>query len=82
MLTRSASLDAELPKRDIQRNVHASRTSRIHVNTWDYLDESPDLKEWFSTMNPGDSISVIPRAAFPGWQNFVDLVRIDLYCAW
>ena len=72
----------QLPRRDVQRNVHGSFVSRIHVNTWDHMDNLPDLQDWLRSIRPGDSISLYPRAAFPGWENHVQLCRIDVFCSW
>ncbi|KAK0218434.1 hypothetical protein EDD85DRAFT_734092, partial [Armillaria nabsnona] len=65
----------------IQDNVRADSQYRTHVNVWDHQDAPPLIKEWMANIKPGDTISVYPRARFPGWVNHVQSVTIDVYTA-
>ena len=74
----SPNRTAESPKpRLVQRNVSNTSISRIYVNTW----ERKDHVEWMDGIYPGDQIGV---HGISGWHadNTIELVRIDVYCAW
>lgn len=66
--------------REIQRNLTAVAGTRTHIITWDYR-ESDSMAEWIGALPHGRSVGVYPRAVFPGWENTVEQVDIDMYCA-
>ncbi|KAE8370153.1 hypothetical protein BDV27DRAFT_152308 [Aspergillus caelatus] len=56
-------------------NVHASKKTMCHEITY---RRDQNLR-WVQNLEPGDSISIIPRALFPGWRNFVEKACIEIY---
>ncbi|KAE8420951.1 hypothetical protein BDV36DRAFT_292885 [Aspergillus pseudocaelatus] len=56
-------------------NVHASKKTMCHEITY---RRDQNLR-WVQNLEPGDSISIIPRALFPGWSNFVEKACIEIY---
>ncbi|KAE8138956.1 hypothetical protein BDV38DRAFT_243329 [Aspergillus pseudotamarii] len=56
-------------------NVHASKKTMCHEITY-HRDQN---LRWVQNLEPGDSISIIPRALFPGWRNFVEKASIEIY---
>jgi hypothetical protein len=69
-----------LPRRPIQRNVHAEWEYREHVNVWDYHQTpDPSLRGWLSIIEGGDVIQVFPKARFDGWVNYVREAEIHLW---
>ncbi|GBE88163.1 hypothetical protein SCP_1203930 [Sparassis crispa] len=81
--TASDGPQREEPRRHmIQTNVHGSSESRVHINTWAAHNETPELAEWMDTFRPGDVLHVFPRASFSGWENHVESVKVDAFCAW
>ena len=65
--------------RDIQYNVHANFEFHAHENCWDYRDQDPTLRKWLSSIRSGDTIKVIPKSRFLGWNNFIREAQIELY---
>jgi hypothetical protein len=56
-------------------NMHASRISQNHQVVYRAEDDLP----WMQSLQAGDRVSIIPRALFPGWQNFVEKASIEIY---
>ncbi|KAJ5305860.1 hypothetical protein PENANT_c015G08665 [Penicillium antarcticum] len=56
-------------------NIHASKDAKHHQII--YRDDQN--LHWLSNLQAGDRISIIPRARFPGWKNFVDEASIEIY---
>ena len=66
----------------ITENALASREIKTHVITWpedDIKERDTERLEWMDRLKPGSSVAIVPRAAFPGWENHVYDARIDLY---
>ncbi|OGM47234.1 hypothetical protein ABOM_003929 [Aspergillus bombycis] len=56
-------------------NVHASKKTVCHEITY----RSDQNLWWVRNLQAGDRISIIPRALFPGWRNFVEKACIEIY---
>lgn len=56
-------------------NMHASRVTQNHQVVYRAEDDLP----WMRSLQAGDQVSIIPRALFPGWQNFVEKASIETY---
>jgi hypothetical protein len=56
-------------------NIHASNDAKHHQIV--YRDDQN--LSWMRGLQAGDQISIIPRARFPGWKNFVDEASIEIY---
>ncbi|KAJ5906812.1 uncharacterized protein N7473_003728 [Penicillium subrubescens] len=56
-------------------NMHASRVTQNHQKVYRADDDLP----WMRSLQAGDRISIIPRALYPGWQNFVEKAFIEIY---
>jgi hypothetical protein len=56
-------------------NMHASRVTQERQVVFRAEDDLP----WMRSLQAGDRISIIPRALYPGWQNFVEKARISIY---
>lgn len=56
-------------------NMHASRVTQHHQLVYRAEDDLP----WMRSLQAGDQISIIPRALYPGWQNFVEKAFIEMY---
>lgn len=66
--------------REIQRNLTSMQGTRTHIITWDYHD-SDSMAAWIGTLPHGRSVGVYPRAVFPGWENTIKQLDMDMYCA-
>ncbi|CEJ60273.1 hypothetical protein PMG11_08853 [Penicillium brasilianum] len=56
-------------------NLHASGIAQNHQVVYRAEDDLP----WMRSLQAGDRVSIIPRALFPGWQNFVERASIEIY---
>ncbi|KAB8201648.1 hypothetical protein BDV34DRAFT_202268 [Aspergillus parasiticus] len=56
-------------------NVHASEDTMCH----EIIYRSNQNLQWVQNLQPDDRVSIIPRALFPGWTNFVEKACIDIY---
>jgi hypothetical protein len=56
-------------------NVHAKREATLHQIVF---QRDQDLR-WLQRLEPGDRVSIIPRARFPGWRNVVNEASIEIY---
>ncbi|KAJ6179768.1 hypothetical protein N7519_010229 [Penicillium mononematosum] len=56
-------------------NVHAGRETMHHRIMYNG-DQKP---RWMQYLQPGDRISIVPRARFPGWRNTVEKASIEVY---
>lgn len=56
-------------------NLHARGVSQHHQVVYCAEDNLP----WMRNLRAGDRISIIPRALYPGWQNFVEKASIEIY---
>jgi hypothetical protein len=56
-------------------NIHASKDTKHHQIVY----RSDQNLRWMRSLQAGDRISIIPRALFPGWKNFVDEASIEIY---
>jgi len=70
------------PRHVIQYNVQASAIQRYHCIDWNTQDNSSLHAAWMKQFNPGDKLFVFPKAQYPGWENCVYFVRVELYYAW
>lgn len=59
----------------LETNVHASEDTMCH----EIIYRSDQDLRLVQNLEPGDRISIIPRALFPGWTNFVENACIDIY---
>ncbi|KAI2625656.1 ankyrin [Hypoxylon sp. NC1633] len=54
-----------------------------HKVSWEYADDlkaqQSESGTWIRALAPGDRIAVVPRARFPGWENWVMRVQIDVF---
>ena len=64
---------------EIQRNINASLEWRVHTLTWERDSGDPRVSEWMHHLMPGDTIVVLAKAQYPGWANYVQAVRVDVY---
>jgi len=69
------------PRHIIQYNVQASGIKRHHYIDWNTQHNSSHAP-WMKQFKPGDKLFVFPKAQYPGWENWVYLVRVELYYAW
>ncbi|KAL9091309.1 MAG: hypothetical protein Q9165_004943 [Trypethelium subeluteriae] len=65
--------------RRIQNNVHADFECREHTIVWSRDDPDADIAKCVREIMPGDWIQIHAKAAFPGWENFVVSVEIEMY---
>lgn len=56
-------------------NMHANEVTQHHQLVYRSEDNLP----WMRSLQAGDRISIIPRALYPGWQNFVEKASIEIY---
>lgn len=68
-------------RRELCRNVHADSTDKTHTITWTYDAEDDGERDLVRSLGPRSSISVVPQARFPGWQNYVTCASVDVYTA-
>lgn len=67
---------------DLQNNVHASDTWRLHTNVWNLsdLDTSfPARAQCMRAMQSGTSLQVVSRTKAGGWVNNVRFARVRVY---
>ncbi|KAL2060293.1 hypothetical protein VTL71DRAFT_9688 [Oculimacula yallundae] len=67
-----------VPRRTLQRNVHASSNFRKHEIRWDMADADASIWCWLAEIRRGDTIQIVPRAQFPAWVNFIQEAEIEL----
>ncbi|KAF8992156.1 hypothetical protein BDQ17DRAFT_1254220 [Cyathus striatus] len=78
-----------IPKRwEVQRNVHASRSRRLHEVIWTpgtLHKENPPTVDgkgagagFIESLRPGDCICIMARALYPGWENHVASASIEI----
>jgi len=77
----SPSGHERVPRRSIQHNVNASLEYRRHINCWSLEDADDDLRLWVTSIRPGDTVQIVPRAHFPAWTNFVNAAKIELWAS-
>ena len=77
----SPSGHERVPRRSIQYNVNASLEYKRHVNCWSLEDADDDLRHWMTSIRPGDTVQIVPRAHFPAWTNFVNAAKIELWAS-
>lgn len=68
-----------LPRIRVQTNIHADYQFRRHVNTFDWADPNQERREWVKALRPGDRIQLYAIARYPGWQNFVQKVKMTVH---
>ncbi|KAM0264335.1 hypothetical protein ACHAQJ_000825 [Trichoderma viride] len=79
-----------VPEQHIQANMIGSQAFKTHINCWDYRDNGlfgpdaskyvlHDQRRWFSRIESGDRIQIVPTAFFPGWSNFTKEARIEIW---
>ncbi|KAI1466173.1 ankyrin [Daldinia caldariorum] len=54
----------------------------MHTLSWnlnDHTETDAERESWIKALGPGDRILVLPHARYPGWENWVRRVRIDVY---
>ncbi|KAF7507595.1 hypothetical protein GJ744_010265 [Endocarpon pusillum] len=71
--------DEHCVKKELCRNVHADAKDKTHTSTWRYDAEDEGERDLVRSLGPGSSISVVPWAMFPGWQNYVTCASVDVY---
>ncbi|KAK6950682.1 hypothetical protein Daesc_007207 [Daldinia eschscholtzii] len=54
-------------------------TYTLSWNLEDLTEADAERDSWIKALAPGDRILVLPHARYPGWQNWVRRVRIDVY---
>lgn len=76
------------PRRHLVHNYPASRDYYTHHIQWnnslhDDSDRSEDrqLLEWMNSITGGQELSIFARAQYGGWDNHVQRVLIEVYCA-
>lgn len=66
----------------LAHNRGANRAWHTHKLIWSLAD--PEVAEaergsWIKGLMPGDRIVILPHARYPGWENWVRRMRIDIY---
>ena len=71
-------LDFEGESKQLVVNVHASGNLREHRVIY---GDRPGMcqTKWMSRLEPGDAVSVVPMARFPGWVNYVYGASIEIF---
>ncbi|KAJ5408241.1 hypothetical protein N7509_002124 [Penicillium cosmopolitanum] len=64
-------------ERGLVNNIHASRKLRRHQIIYGEL--AFKQRGWLGKLQVGDRISIIPRAQYPGWRNFVSEASIEVF---
>ncbi|KAI1646214.1 ankyrin [Daldinia loculata] len=54
-------------------------THTLSWNLGDLTEADAERGSWIKALAPGDRILVLPHARYPGWENWVRRVRIDVY---
>ncbi|KAI1778611.1 ankyrin [Hypoxylon cercidicola] len=63
-------------------NRGADREWFTHKLSWSLADTiaaSSERTSWITALSPGDRIVVVPHARYPGWENWVRRVKIDVF---
>lgn len=66
----------------IVHNRGANRKWFTHKVTWslgNMTAADSERRTWMRALMPGDKISVVPHARYPGWENWVRRVKIDVF---
>lgn len=63
----------------VQTNIHADFKFRRHVNTFDWEHLNQERREWIRALRPGQRIQLYAVARYPGWQNFVQKVKMTVH---
>ncbi|KAI1452843.1 ankyrin [Annulohypoxylon moriforme] len=66
----------------LAHNRGANRAWYTHKLVWSLADPEVADKErgtWIKALMPGDRVVVLPHARYPGWENWVRRMRIDIY---
>lgn len=54
-----------------------------HRLSWSLADDSAaassERRSWITGLTPGDRIVVVPHARYPGWENWVRRIKIDVF---
>ncbi|KAI1428580.1 hypothetical protein F5Y12DRAFT_730638 [Xylaria sp. FL1777] len=67
------------PPIEICRNQIATRRWCTHRVVWGGEGDEGDQAAWVRSLRPGNVILVKPMVMFPGWQNWVLRVTVDVY---
>lgn len=63
-------------------NRGAKRDWHTHTLSWSLVDTNAADSErgrWITALAPGDRIVVVPHARYPGWENWVRRVKIEIF---
>ncbi|KAI1140138.1 ankyrin [Hypoxylon sp. FL0543] len=66
----------------LTHNRGANREWHTHRLSWSLTDPTVVDTErglWIKALAPGDRIVILPHARYPGWENWVRRVRIDIF---
>ncbi|KAF8875923.1 hypothetical protein BD779DRAFT_1678024 [Infundibulicybe gibba] len=68
----------------VQRNARAVRTARDHEITWTRDGASGGAGSgngagFVSALRGGDVVAVVARAKYPGWENHVESIQMEIY---
>ncbi|KAI1205157.1 ankyrin [Annulohypoxylon truncatum] len=66
----------------LAHNRGANRAWHTHKLVWSLADPKVADAErgtWIKGLMPGDRVVVLPHARYPGWENWVRRMRIDIY---
>jgi ankyrin repeat protein len=77
---REGEADKGLEK--VQLNVHGRSESKLHrIELRGVAGDGIEQRtaEWIRGLRGGDTVTVVPRALYPGWANFVLCVRVEVY---
>lgn len=75
---RASNIVSHGPEKRLLTNVHASRQYRRREVSYTCLG-SLKHRKWLEGLYPGDKISIIPMAWFPGWTNYVREASIEVH---
>ncbi|KAJ7575903.1 hypothetical protein C8J56DRAFT_900518 [Mycena floridula] len=62
----------------IQDNIQASLQWRKHINTWEIWTHNSELRAWMAILQPGDIISLIPKAMYAAWVNYIQSAELSV----
>lgn len=68
-----------VPRKVLQFNVHADITFKQHIISWRADCDDPTAVEWINSIQGGDTIHIIPLAAYQAWINFVQSADIEVH---
>lgn len=83
---RQGNPEALPPRLRIITNIHASLQTRMHIETWLRGPLQPCISGYWRcienlirSIETGDSIAIVPKAFYQGWENHVESAQIDIY---